>query len=374
MNKRKIILLFLAAAMFCAAALDGAWTQRQLSPAAVNSEYPDIAVSGANIYAVWEEDTPGNWEIYFRRSADNGATWQARQRLTFTAAISCTPAIAASGANVYVVWRDDDSGDREIYFLKSTDCGATWQAVQRLTTAIYESAMPAIAVSGTVIYVVWCEFPMGNGEIYFKKSASGGATWQAARRLTNNVSDSRDPAVAVVGGNVYVVWDDPVSGNCEIYFRRSTDGGATWGASKRFTYTPGVSMTAVVAASGDNVFVAWMDEVSANKEIFFKKSTDKGATWGSAKRITNLGYSVYPDIAVNGANVCLAWQDSSTGATEIYFRKSTDSGTSWKTVQKITSHGSTNCPAVAVNATHVYVVWYQTVDTHTLIYLKYSPL
>ena len=375
MQKSTFFCLLLVSAIVCAAALDGAWTQRQLSPAAVNSEYPDIAVSGANIYTVWREDTPGNWEIYFRRSTDNGVTWQGRQRLTFTAGESCAPAIAARNANVYVVWNDDDSGDDEIYFLKSTDSGATWRPVQKLTTTSYESVEPDIAVSGTNIYVVWEEWPGSQGEIYFRKSTNSGATWNAAQRLTNNLGESRVPAIAANGGNVYVASQDPTSGDCEIYFKRSIDGGSTWGASKRLTYTWGISGFPDVAAGGDDVFLAWMDVKPGNKEIYFKKSTDGGATWGSAKRITyNTGYSVYPDIAVNGANVYLVWGDNSLGSFDIYFRKSANGGTSWQTAQQITSYGSSIYSAVAVNATYVYAVWHHTVDTHTVIYLKYSPL
>ncbi|MFQ5969044.1 MAG: hypothetical protein ACE5J2_00915, partial [Nitrososphaerales archaeon] len=35
---------------------------------------PSIAVSGNNIYLIWRDDTPGNDEIFFSTSNDNGAT------------------------------------------------------------------------------------------------------------------------------------------------------------------------------------------------------------------------------------------------------------------------------------------------------------
>jgi hypothetical protein len=32
-----------------------------------DSEYPSIAVNDSNIYVVWEDYTPGNFEIYFKK-------------------------------------------------------------------------------------------------------------------------------------------------------------------------------------------------------------------------------------------------------------------------------------------------------------------
>ncbi len=40
------------------------------------------------------------------------------QRLTNNAGDSLSPAIAVDGSNIYVVWQDDTRGDPEIYFKK----------------------------------------------------------------------------------------------------------------------------------------------------------------------------------------------------------------------------------------------------------------
>ena len=34
-----------------------------------------IAASGDNVYVTWWDNKTGNWEIYFRASTDNGATF-----------------------------------------------------------------------------------------------------------------------------------------------------------------------------------------------------------------------------------------------------------------------------------------------------------
>ena len=36
------------------------------------------------------------------------------------------------------------------------------------------------------------------------------------------------PQITASGNNVYVVWSDSTTGNADIFFKRSTDGGATF--------------------------------------------------------------------------------------------------------------------------------------------------
>src|SRR4030042_1392055 len=113
----------------------------------------------------------------------------------------------------------------------------TWTASKRLTNNAGSSSYPAIAVDGSNIYVVWEDNTPGNGEIYFKKSDDGGATWTTNKRLTNTAGGTYEPAIAVDGSNIYVVWYDYTPGNDEIYFKKSDDGGVTWTTNKRLTNT-----------------------------------------------------------------------------------------------------------------------------------------
>ncbi len=49
--------------------------------------------------------------------------------------------------------------------------------------------MPVIAINGSVVHVVWSDERDGNYEIYYKRSTDGGVSWGADTRLTNNPSD-----------------------------------------------------------------------------------------------------------------------------------------------------------------------------------------
>lgn len=343
-----------------AAAYGVTWTPAERLSNNTGASYSsEIAVEGQNIYVVWTDSTPGDGEIYFKKSADGGASWTTNKRLTNNEGFSFAPSIAVDGQNIYVVWTDDTPGNYEIYFRQSDDGGATWTADERLTNNAGASGHPAIAVDGQNIYVVWDDDTPGNSEVYFKKSGDGGTTWTTNKRLTNNEGYSALPTIAVNGQNIYVVWGDDTPGNGEIYFRKSADGGATWAKNERFTNNAGYAENPIIAVYGQNIYAVWLDSTPGNSEIYFRKSGDGGATWTANKRLTtNAGESYNPKIAVNGQNIYLVWYDDTPGNFEIYFKKSADRGATWTANKRLTNNeGYSKYPAIAADGQNVYVVW-----------------
>ena len=90
--------------------------------------------------------------------------------------------------------------------------------------------------------------------------------------------------MATSGDNVYVAWWSNKTGNNEILFRASTDGGKTFSDKIKLSNSSQESVSAEIAASGHNVYVSWWEEVrNATKEIrepVLTVSTDNGATFG----------------------------------------------------------------------------------------------
>jgi len=80
-----------------------------------NSYAPDVAVSGAKVYVVWDDDQSGNFEIYFRKSTDGSNTWQTATKITNSSGSSLNPRIAVNASQVFVVYEDDTPGNKEIY-------------------------------------------------------------------------------------------------------------------------------------------------------------------------------------------------------------------------------------------------------------------
>jgi predicted neuraminidase len=358
------------------------WTPAQrLTYNSGDSKWPAVAVdSVGNLHLVWCDSTPSNYEIYYRKSTDGGTTWTSAQRLTWTSGNSIFPAIAVdSSDNLHVVWCDSTPSNYEIYYKKSTDGGITWTSAKRLTWSSGVSWYPAIAVgSSGHLYMVWQDDTPGNEEIYYSKSVDGGATWSSAQRLTWTALFSGVPAIIVdSSGYLHIVWYDSTPGNNEIYYKKSTNGGANWTSAQRLTYALGGSMWPAIAVdSSGPLHLVWADNKLGDFDIYYRKTLDGGDTWTSAQRLTwNSGASWYPAIAViSTGHLHVVWEDNMPGNFEIYYKKSTDGGSTWSSSQRLTwNSGSSEYPVVAVDSTgHLHVVWQDDTPGNLEIYYKKS--
>jgi hypothetical protein len=143
---------------------------------------------------------------------------------------SCDLELAVSGNTTYVTWTEGDEEDRQIFFAKSTDGGNTFAETVPLSNyAPSGSFNPQLAVSGNNVYVVWQEDDTitGNQDIFFKKSTDGGNSFGPVTNLigNNNNGQSTDPTVSVSIGDtttiVYVVWQEvTVEGQNELLLKR----------------------------------------------------------------------------------------------------------------------------------------------------------
>jgi len=301
------------------------------------SGYPKVAcsASGRYVYLVWQDSTTGNYEIYFKRSTDYGARWSAAIRMTVNAGASMYPSVACSstGAYVYLAWCDSTPGNYEIYLRRSINYGVSWAAAVRMTVNAGVSAYPSVACSstGAYVYLIWHDSTTGNYEIYLRRSSNFGAGWLPLQKTTN-AGASMYPSVACssTGQYVYLVWQDTTYGNIEIFFNRSNNFGANF-VFVKITANAGASMYPSVAcrASGQYVYLVWQDTTPGNSEIYFRRSINYGVSWAAAVRMTvTSGVSAYPRVACSstGVRVDLVWQDNTPGNYEIYFKRSNNYG------------------------------------------------
>jgi len=352
------------------------WTIKRLTNNSGFSEWANIAITGSNVYVVWGDRTPGNFEIYFKKSTDGGATWPITKRLTNNTGFSYRPAVAVSGSNVYVVWDDNTPVNTEIYFRRSADGGVTWEKQVRLTSNDGASWRPAVAASGANVYVVWQDETPGNHDIYLRKSGDNGETWQAEKRLVNNTGESKSPQIAAIASKVYVVWQDDTPGNNEIYLRKSVDNGNTWANAKRLTNNIGSSWGPSVAVSGTYVYVAWSDTTPGNTEIYLRRSANNASTWNNAQRLTNnSGSSDEVGVAADGTNVYIVWADDTPGNFDVFHLSSSDYGATWGSAsQKTANSGESYGTAIAASDSTLGMVWDDDTTGDEEIYICYTSL
>jgi len=220
---------------------------------------------------------------------------------------------------------------------------------------LYSGPRASIAVSGSSnIYLTWWDNKTGNNEVFFAGSNDGGKTFGKPINLSNAKGGSADSQIAASGKNVYVTWWDNKTGNWQVFSKASTDNDAVMLKSvgktpvKKLTPTPPstISVDTIVAApsgSSNNEYVVWWDNTTGNWDVFFAKSTDNGKTFGSPVNISNSpdSRSLGARMAAQGNNVYIAWIDIKSGQKQVMFRSSTDSGNTFGSPVMVNNNSTT---------------------------------
>jgi hypothetical protein len=258
---------------------------------------------------------------------------------------SMGPCIGVSGDTVHVIWCDRLSTNKgAIYYTLSAGTGLTWSAPVQITNINGNAWNPAIAVNGSNIHVVWREIDTLNNHrsSHYIRSLNGGNTWGTNVVLDTVVADW--PAIAVSGNMVYVANDIVTSQspyNTEIFFLRSSDNGTTWSIHQQLTYAAGRSEDEAIMAQGSHVHMAWNDNRYNNKmQIFYKHSSDFGITWNTDDTLAPP--SVYGTmISVDSANIDVPYSGSSSVHYQIHIVQSADTGATWGTNRDLTNDPDT---------------------------------
>ncbi len=307
------------------------------------------------------------------------AQWEPDVRLTYDDSTSHTElnngwSITADGDTVHVVWFDNRDGNDEIYYKNSIDGGINWGTDVRLTDDPDSSYFPSIAVLGTSVHVVWIDDRDGNRELYYKRSLDGGTSWGVDTNLSNDPAWSWRPSVAVSGSYVNVVWEDWRGSYMEIYHKRSTDGGSNWETDVRLSDVLYHSCRPSVAISGNYVHVVWIDSRDLHFEIYYKRSPDNGVSWETDVRLSDLPESSnYCSVASSGNHVHVVWCDERNGNWEIYYKHSSDNGVNWDPDFRLTDDlGSSYVPSITALQSNIHVAWRDDRDGNLETYYKRS--
>jgi hypothetical protein len=247
----------------------------------------------------------------------------------------------------------------EIAHRKTTDAGNTWSSVNNVTWNT-TSAYPDIAIdSGDMLYVVWGNSKSGNMEIYFKKSTNSGTTWIGLKRLTWNAGDSIRPCIAVDStGHIHVIWQDETPGDWQIFYKKSTDGGASWSSNYRMTWANQALGPSLVKDSSDYLYMFY----DTSLDIYYKKSTDKGASWTGSKRITWSKNALSSDVCIDSTDtIHIYWSGYfSPIGRDICYKQSTNGGSTWVSYKRV-SYGldtGTDVSAISLDSNDdIHFAW-----------------
>jgi hypothetical protein len=257
--------------------------------------------------------------------------------------------VAAWGVTVTSGGPADGAGDRRLVTATSSDGGATWSAPVDASAPGEQVREP----SAPVVYVAWRNRDTGAApsNVIVGKSTDGGRTW--ARNLAGAVTGLGQGAgggmpqlgVDRASGALYLVYQETEPhGDLDIYFQRSTDGGATWSNPLRVNDDPTGNkirqhVPHMAVAPNGRIDVVWLDRRHAyptpvlpaprgEADVYYANSTDGGRTFSPGRRITdrtiNLdmgligrvgSYSWFGPVAAPLGNdaVFFAWSDPRAG-------------------------------------------------------------
>jgi hypothetical protein len=288
---------------------------------------PSIACAGASVHLVWHDGRchPEPEQIYYRRSGNGGADWEDEVRLSQSPSGATNPSVCAADGVVHAVFNDARVIAEQVFYMRSQDGGESWSEEMRLPADDSVTYGPSIAAQDTFVGVAWTgSIDSVHPGVFFKRSFDRGLTWGPDERLSPVTSQQQFPSVAIAGPDLYVTWSDTRDNLLlyEVYFRHSSDRGATWGPEIRLSEVD-KALFSTVAATGSCVHVAWIDLRNLNQDVYYQRSTDRGATWltEAYPLVSTTDWQGFPALACDGSRVHATWTDQRNRESEVYHRR-----------------------------------------------------
>ena len=270
-----------------------------------NGEYdPIIEVDGVGtIHAVWLQGySPG---VVYSRSSDHGTTWTTPVQMPVAWSDKPQLAVSADGQDVYIDMNGPSHGDSRVAV--SHDGGATFTLVRVTDDDRYNFAGGAwTSADGQHVAFAQSSYDQRyHGKIHsdIALSDDGGVTWRSVRVATGDRQPdcfSRGcpdgfygPTPALAGDPdgtllyAFAANHEPRTSQ-RVYLTVSTDGGDTWGTAIPVSPERANAIFPAATSGGAGDFrVWWMDTRSGRWNVWYTRTTDGGATWSRAVRLSN---------------------------------------------------------------------------------------
>ncbi len=347
-----------------------------------------------NNYVIWHNGNPA----FMNRRTSSG--WGTPLQVSDAQATgTCIGADVKTNSAGDVFGFFPDTGSRGIFVVKSTNGGASYGTPVKIRTTFrgYDIGVPSfnsrralVYVSGGAyrngttnnVYAVWTDLSGDSGcssttsepgssvtstcktRIWFTRSTDGGATWSAAVKLNNQsgLNDQFNPFLAVdeTNGTLGAIYYDTVADagrkKVDIYYQMSSDGGATWQAAVKVT----TAMTdeTVTGADSGNQFGDY-NSLSGYANAFFPSWTDrrnnaKEEIWtAKVTTSTTATFSISGNAGTTGATLSTSGGSATSDASSNYTIANLAAGTYTVTPSKSGCTFSPTSSAVTITTANV---------------------
>ena len=187
------------------------------------SELPQVTAQGNNVYVVWQDNTIGNYDVYFKSSSSNGTKFKSDRNLSKNNGTSELPEISSSENVFFVIWKDNTNGMGEIfakYGRKDVLTNNTeFDSLNRIHS-FGRISEPRIFAADNFSPSVWISHSGNESVINFyplKLLDNSNNSIQLTKLSSSEITN-----VSIFGGktDVYCVWASKEYSNSDIFFKR----------------------------------------------------------------------------------------------------------------------------------------------------------
>jgi len=259
-----------------------------------------------------------------------GYDWSPEMMLTWNSETDANPSVAqASDGKVWVVWHSYRSGNADIFY-KVYDPSKVhpWSSEKNLTTDTNDDISPSVMLANDgKIWVVWSTGRTGNYEIYYKTTSNNGATWSQEQNLTTNPKEDECPSIMqTADGTIWLVWSANRTGNFDIYYKTSQDNGATWATDKSLNYPETNDRNPSITEAADGkIWFVWVRDKNRNLNIWYKTYNATSNSWSATTQVTQDSGDILnsnPSVMqANDGKIWIVWDsDKVGGQADIYYQ------------------------------------------------------
>jgi hypothetical protein len=323
----------------------------------------EVVPNTGQVYALYMN----GYNVVFTKSTNHGQTWSAPVPTWGKVSWNDKPVLAMSndGQDIYISWNGPNAGDP--WVAQSHNAGTTWTQTKLVDGPRYFFAYDAdVLPNGWIVFSESAidyggqgSTPTGLVQHHAFVSKNQGGSWQnvlvdsveigescVAAGCSSDFYIGHSGIAADAAGNLVTVYDGATTagGKQLIFSRRSTDGGVTWSARTALSTASEQSTAPTVESRGAGDVRMWFAQTNGGNHdawnIWYRSSTDGGATWAAPVKISDARtgadyktaagfqefYGDYGEIAITSAGKTIGvWSEgfSYTGPGGTWFNRQT---------------------------------------------------
>jgi hypothetical protein len=257
---------------------------------AVASDYgvdkPWMVINGGEIYITWEQ-VSGQIGVWLAKSNDYGKTFTSSRIWNRT---GITALAMDEDENLHLALLRWTEG---LYYRKSTDKGESWSEEQYLSDNYYEASygdrfpINSITVRGDIVFIAWVDSRYADWDIWGIRSTDGGDTWEEEFVVNDLWVGGQCKCWTLFDphGGLHVTyystpdWPTAPASFFSLRYQYSPDSGRTFYPSVRVSDTAAPSMADfmgeyhVIQSDSQYVYAIWTDGRNGDdNDLYFSKA------------------------------------------------------------------------------------------------------